>query len=85
MNRSKSNASNSTTLSALTKRDSDNIGWDYGTIVDPPNKDRVKCILCGKEMSGGIYRIKHHIGHIRGNVSKCPKSTKEDKKKCANA
>ena len=35
-------------------------------------------------MSGGIYRIKHHIGWIKGNVSKCPKSTKEDKEKCAN-
>ncbi|KAM7483627.1 hypothetical protein LguiB_008210 [Lonicera macranthoides] len=86
MNSTSSAASNSTSAeaSAISKRDSDNIGWDYGTLISLANKDKVKCKLCGKEMSGGVYRIKQHIAHVKGNVSKCPKSTKEDKERCLN-
>ncbi|KAM7482681.1 hypothetical protein LguiB_007264 [Lonicera macranthoides] len=35
-------------------------------------------------MSGGVYRNKQHIAHVKGNISKCPRSTKEDKEKCLN-
>lgn len=87
MNTSSSAASNSTTASgpinARLKPESTNIGWDYATEITPGNSLHVKCTLCGKEMSGGIYRIKQHIAHITGNVAKCPKSTKEDQEKCA--
>ncbi|ESQ43659.1 hypothetical protein EUTSA_v10015876mg [Eutrema salsugineum] len=27
------------------------------------NPDKVKCILCGKEFSGGVHRLKLHIAH----------------------
>ena len=27
------------------KRNSDDVGWEYGVLVDPNNKDKVKCIL----------------------------------------
>ncbi|KAG5382989.1 hypothetical protein IGI04_034459 [Brassica rapa subsp. trilocularis] len=52
---------------------------------NPKNVDKIKCKLCGKEFSGGAYRIKEHIANIPGNVSACPKSSKDDKEKCKNA
>ena len=64
------------------KRKSEDIGWEYGVLVDPNNMDKVKCKLCNKIVSGGVYRIKQHIAHIRGNVAKCPLSTKEDQERC---
>ncbi|XP_019094719.1 PREDICTED: uncharacterized protein LOC104757728 [Camelina sativa] len=67
------------------KRNSGDVGWEYGTLYDPKNPDRVKCKLCGKEMGGGVYRIKEHIAHRKGNVSSCPRSTKEDQSKCMKA
>jgi hypothetical protein len=67
------------------KRGSNDVGWDYGVLVDAKNLDRLKCKLCGKVYSGGIYRMKQHIGHIKGNVASCPKSTKEDQAKCQEA
>lgn len=67
------------------KRNSNNVGWEYGILCDPKNSDRVKCKLCLKEMSGGVYRIKEHIAHISGNVTACPKSEKDDQIKCRNA
>ncbi|KAG7578885.1 Ribonuclease H-like superfamily [Arabidopsis thaliana x Arabidopsis arenosa] len=67
------------------KQNSDDMGWEYGVLCDPKNPDKVKCKLCGKEMSGGVFRMKEHIGHQRGNVSPCPLSTKEDQAKCMSA
>ncbi|KAH0857556.1 hypothetical protein HID58_085817 [Brassica napus] len=52
------------------KRNSKDIAWDYG-------------ILESEER--GAYRIKEHIANIPGNVSACPKSSKDDKEKCKNA
>jgi hypothetical protein len=37
------------------KRNSDDVGWEFGVLVDASNKDKVKCKLCGKEMRGGIH------------------------------
>ncbi|CAE5975518.1 unnamed protein product [Arabidopsis arenosa] len=67
------------------KQNSDDMGWEYGVLCDPKNPDKVKCKLCGKEMSGGVFRMKEHIGHQRGSVSPCPLSTKEDQAKCMSA
>ncbi|KAL1207419.1 hypothetical protein V5N11_007013 [Cardamine amara subsp. amara] len=67
------------------KRNSDDVGWEYGILCDPKSPDKVKCKLCGKEFSGGVYRMKEHIAHKKGNVSACPLSTKEDQKKCKQA
>lgn len=54
-------------------------------MVDPTNLGKLKCKLCGKNCSGGIYRLKQHVGHIKGNVASCPRSTKEDQDKCKTA
>ena len=59
------------------KRASNDIGWEYGMMVDPTNLDKLKCKLCGKICTSGIYRITLHITNIKGSA--CPKSTDEDK------
>lgn len=64
------------------KRGSGDIGWEYGLFADPTKVDKLKCKLCGKVVSGEIFRLKQHITHIKGNVSACPKSSKDDKAKC---
>lgn len=67
------------------KRNLNDVGWEYGILCDTKNSDRIKCKLCSKEMSGGVYRMKEHIAHIPGNVVACPKSLKTDQVKCRNA
>ncbi|KAF2558460.1 hypothetical protein F2Q68_00014761 [Brassica cretica] len=37
------------------KRNSNDIGWEYGILCDAKNPDRVKCKFCSKEMSGGTF------------------------------
>jgi hypothetical protein len=59
----------------LLKRNSDDVGWEYGVLVDANNKDKVKCKFCKKEMRGGIHRLKQHIAHDAKNVTKCPAKT----------
>ncbi|XP_019178166.1 PREDICTED: uncharacterized protein LOC109173393 [Ipomoea nil] len=56
-------SSEATTL----KRRSNDVGWEYGILVDGKKLDEVKCLLCGKVLSGGVHRIKEHIAHIQGN------------------
>ena len=80
-----SSAASNSECSSVLKRNSNDVGWEYGALVDPNNLDKVKCKLCSKKFSGGVYRMKEHIGHISGNVAKCPKSSKEDQEKCRQA
>ncbi|ESQ50174.1 hypothetical protein EUTSA_v10002323mg [Eutrema salsugineum] len=54
------------------KRNSHDVGWEYEVLNDPKNPDKVKCLLCGKDFSGGV-------------VSSCPVSTKADQEKCMKA
>ena len=39
----------------LMRWNSDDVGWEYGVLVDANNKDKVKCKLCDKVMQEGIY------------------------------
>jgi hypothetical protein len=61
------------------RRNSDDMGWEYGVLVGINNKDKVKCILCDKQMCGGVYRLKQHIAQEGKNAKKCQgmKTTKE--------
>ncbi|XP_071695283.1 uncharacterized protein [Rutidosis leptorrhynchoides] len=68
-----------------TKRKQEDTGWEYGRLLDPNNRDRVQCKLCGNINRAGINRLKHHIAGIRGNVAPCSKATKEDQQKMRNA
>ncbi|XP_019172848.1 PREDICTED: uncharacterized protein LOC109168286 [Ipomoea nil] len=79
-------SSQPSTTSTTIKRKSNDIGWDYEVINDPTKSmDKIKCLLCKKVMSGGVYQIKEHIVGIAGNVSKCPIASKEDQLKCRDA
>ena len=44
------------------KRNSDDVGWEYGFLVDANNKDKVECKFCGHRSQGGVHRLKEHVG-----------------------
>ncbi|XP_066351316.1 uncharacterized protein [Miscanthus floridulus] len=64
------------------KRNSDDVGWEYGFLVDANNKDKVECKFCGHRSQGGVHRLKEHVGNVGKNAKKCKKSTQEAKDKC---
>jgi len=64
------------------KRKSNDIGWNWGSLCDPNDMNRMKCLLCGNENSGGINRFKQHLAHEGTAVVHCTKVTDEIKKKC---
>jgi hypothetical protein len=65
----------------ILKRNSDDVGWEYDVLVDPQNKEKVRCLLCGHCSSGEIYRLKQHVGHVGSVVAKCKKTPLEAKDK----
>ncbi len=67
------------------KRNSDDIGWEYGVLVNPDDLNVIKCKLCPMVVKAGIYRIKLHIAGIKGQVRSCPNATPEDREKCKKA
>ncbi|EMS59629.1 hypothetical protein TRIUR3_24222 [Triticum urartu] len=64
------------------KRKSDDVGWEYGSLADVSNKDKVKCLFCNHVIIGGVYRHKQHVAHVGNFVAKCKKSSQEAKDKC---
>lgn len=87
-------ASNSNTMGEATsdanianalKRGSTDVGWEYGELIDTKSLDKVRCKLCGKNLSGGIYRLKCHVAGRTGNVKACDKANDEAKKACREA
>ncbi|GJU40932.1 putative transcription factor/ chromatin remodeling BED-type(Zn) family protein [Tanacetum coccineum] len=75
----------STDVTHPRKRNSNDVGWEFGIMADPNDPDKVQCLKCKKVVSGGVYRIKQHIAGIMGSVKACTKSSNEDKIKCRNA
>ncbi|ONM28905.1 hypothetical protein ZEAMMB73_Zm00001d039466 [Zea mays] len=67
------------------KQNSDDIGWEYGTIVNPNDWNVIKCKLCPMVVKAGIYRLKLHIAGRKGQVRACPNATQEDRDKCSKA
>ncbi|RLM58746.1 hypothetical protein C2845_PM18G04160 [Panicum miliaceum] len=67
------------------KRNSGDIGWDYGVLVDPNNLNVIKCIFCPMIMKARIYRLKCYIAGIRGDVKPYPSAPDEDRAKCKKA
>lgn len=67
------------------KRNSDDVGWEYGTLVDPNDLNVIQCKLCPKVVKAGIYRLKLHIAGKKGQVTTCPNASEEDKAKCKKA
>jgi hypothetical protein len=46
------------------------IAWKHGVSVDGGTRI-IKCNYCGKVIVGGVYRLKHHLGHTKMNVCAC--------------
>ncbi|CAA0829171.1 hAT transposon superfamily protein [Striga hermonthica] len=67
------------------KRNSCDVGWEYGMLVDPNDLNKVQCKLCDFVVKAGIYRLKQHIAGVRGQVRPCPEAKDEDKAKCKKA
>lgn len=40
--------------------------WEYAEPVDPQNRQKLRCNMCGKEMMGGISRLKYHLAQPAG-------------------
>ncbi|GKB42075.1 uncharacterized protein Tco_0887017 [Tanacetum coccineum] len=78
-------ASTAQSNSQSLKRNSKDVGWEFGFLVDPNKPDKVECKICGKLVSGGINRLKQHVAGIVGNTTACPRSTNEQKMICRNA
>ena len=52
--------------------------WEHGHQIDPNNRQRLNCKLCGKDICGGISRLKHHLAKVSGHeVEVCPAVTPE--------
>ena len=60
----RTNETNVTAVENLLKRNSDDVGWEYGVLVDAQNKDNVKCKFCGHQSTGGVYRLKQHVANV---------------------
>jgi len=54
------------------KRNSDDIGWEYGVLINPDDLNVIKCKLCPMVVKAGIYRLKLHIAGKKGQVRSCP-------------
>ncbi|CAN1829507.1 hypothetical protein LINPERHAP1_LOCUS32514 [Linum perenne] len=74
-------ATNNESVNAL-KRKSGDIGWQYGTLADPLNKDKVKCNFCYKVSMGGVYHLKQHISGYGNSVKTCNKAPPEALQAC---
>lgn len=80
-----SNSTPNTESTDSLKPKSSDVGWEFAELINANNLRQVKCKLCGKELNGGINRLKYHIAGITGNVKACPRSTPLDKEKCKRA
>ncbi|XP_028119117.1 uncharacterized protein LOC114316620 [Camellia sinensis] len=52
------------------KLPSDDIGWKFGIPLEN-NRHKIMCKFCGKELNGGITRLKQHLAHRKGQVAPC--------------
>ncbi|KAK2654655.1 hypothetical protein Ddye_014511 [Dipteronia dyeriana] len=78
-------ASNASSVPIGRKQKSNDVGWEFGILIDEKNQDKVKCILCEKVFSRGGYRLKEHVANIQGNVAPCRKASKNNQLKCKQA
>jgi len=52
------------------------IGWEHDISIGGSRK-LVKCNYCGKQVRGGITRLKQHIAHLSNQVEGCLRVPKE--------
>ena len=41
--------------------------WEYGEPKAPNDRQNLNCKLCGKDIYGGVYRVKFHLAQIPGH------------------
>ncbi|KAK2654060.1 hypothetical protein Ddye_013916 [Dipteronia dyeriana] len=75
-------ASNAALVPVGRKRKSNDIGWEFGILIDEKNPDKVQCTLCKKVFFGGVNRLKEHVANIVGNVVPCRKASKDNQLRC---
>src|ERR1041384_6063474 len=63
--------------SSTSKGRSDDMAWEFAECVNPNNTQKLRCKLCGKVVSGGVTRMKEHIGQIKGGVTSCMQATQD--------
>ena len=85
MSSAASNPSPAAVNKAPLKRNSDDIGWEYGVLINPDDLNVIKCKLCPMVVKAGIYRLKLHIAGKKGQVRSCPNAKPEDREKCMKA
>ncbi|KAK2656297.1 hypothetical protein Ddye_009349 [Dipteronia dyeriana] len=73
-----SDASNTASVLVGRKRKFNDVGWEFGILIDEKNPDKVQCTLCKKVFSGGVDRLKEHVTNIVGNVVSCRKASKDN-------
>lgn len=64
-------ASNMNTSEKKLNHNLNDVGWEYGELVNPNVLDKLKCKLWSNKCSAGVYIIKQHIAGIRGNIRAC--------------
>ncbi|GAU36121.1 hypothetical protein TSUD_374840 [Trifolium subterraneum] len=47
------------------------IAWNHDVAIDETRR-KIKCKYCGKIVSGGVYRLKHHLAGTQKDVEACP-------------
>ncbi|CAD6223339.1 unnamed protein product [Miscanthus lutarioriparius] len=58
------------------KRNSDDVGWEYGFLVDANNKDKVEGKFCGHRSQGGVHRLKEHVANVGTNAGRAHRRLK---------
>ena len=56
------------------------VGWEHYFEVDG-NPRKVRCKYCDKTMSGGVYRLKHHLDGSHLDTISCPNVPNDVKNK----
>ena len=47
--------------------------WNYDTLPNLKDRNKIICTYCNKETNGGINRFKKHLVGGYSDVKKCPK------------
>ena len=55
------------------------VGWQHGYEVEKDGR-KIKCKYCEKVVTGGVYRLKHHLACTKKDVGACPSVPDEVKK-----
>lgn len=64
--------------------DRKDVAWKYAQAVNEGSSVRLRCNFCGKETTGGVYRMKEHLIGGKRNAKGCTKVTEEVRKEVSD-